>query len=101
MDTSIENQPPEPDVILNLIKNAIGRCRESSSQLCGFVRGLEIGISTLQGTESIGQESVEHLQGRSLRLSASRNDYHRGVALGIDLAISVASATFSRVSPVV
>jgi hypothetical protein len=99
MDTGLENQPREPDAILNLIKNAIGRCRESSSQLCGFARGLEIGISTLQGSKST-YDSIKRLQERSLKLSVSRDDYHRGIALGINLAIDVASATFSRVPAV-
>jgi hypothetical protein len=100
MGTSLENHPPEPDAILNLIKNAIGRCRESSSELCGFVRGLEIGISTLQASESTC-DSLKRLRERSLRLSNSSDDYPRGVALGINLAIDFASASLSRVPSVV
>jgi hypothetical protein len=96
MDTSLENQPPEPDAILNLIKNAIGSCRESSSQLCGFARGLEIGISTLRGTRSTAWDSMDQLRQRSLRLSESRDDYSLGVTLGINLAIKVAWAMFMR-----
>jgi hypothetical protein len=94
MGASLENHPPEPDAILNLIKNAIGRCRDSSSKLCGFVRGLEIGISTLQGSQPAANDSISRLRERSFRLTVSRDDYHLGVALGINLAINVASAAF-------
>lgn len=92
MDTNLENQPPEPEAILNLIMNAIRFCRKSSPKLCGLARGLEIGISNLQGIESFGCDDIGFLKERSLRLSASRDDYHRGVELGINLTISVVSA---------
>jgi hypothetical protein len=101
MDASLENQPPEPDAILNLIKNAIERCRESSSKLCGFARGLEIGISTLQSTESTAYDSIERLQERSLRLSASRDEYQLGVTLGINLASDVLLLFFTQVQSLV
>lgn len=90
MDTSLENHSQDPDAILQLIKDAIRRCRESSVQLCGFARGLEIGISTLKSATA--KDSIELLQERSLRLSASRDDYHLGVALGMNLATKVASS---------
>jgi hypothetical protein len=92
MDTSSENHSQDPDAILILIKDAIGKCRQSSSQLCGFARGLEIGISTLHGSQSNAVDSIDRLRERSLRLSAARDDYLRGVALGINLATDVVSA---------
>ncbi len=95
MDTSLENHSPDPDAILKLVKDAIGRCRESSIRFYGFARGLEIGISTLKGATS--NDSIECLQERSLRLSASRDDYHLGFVLGINLASEVASAMFAQV----
>ncbi len=98
MDTSsLENHSQDPEAILELIKDAIRRCRESSSQLCGFARGLEIGISTLQGSESNAVDSINRLRERSLRLSVSRDDYTLGVSLGLNLAINVASAMSTRV----
>lgn len=94
MDSSLEQHSQDPDAILKLIKDAIGRSRESSSKLCGFARGIEIGISTLEGATA--NDSIECLQERSLRLSASRDDYHLGLVLGINLASEVASAMFTR-----
>jgi len=92
MDTSLENHSQDPDAILELIKDAIRRCRESSSQLCGFARGLEIGISTLQGSQLTTSDSISPLRERSFRLAASRDDYHLGVALGMNLTINIVSA---------
>jgi hypothetical protein len=95
MDASLENDPSVPEDILKLIKDALLECRQSSSRLCGFARGLESGISTLQGKRSTTLDSMNHLQERSLRLSESRDDYRLGVAVGINLAIKVASAMFT------
>jgi hypothetical protein len=95
MDTSFDNHPPAPDAILELIKDALVGCRESSGRLCGFVRGLEIGILTLQDSQSTDNDSIDRLKERSFRLSEFHVDYHLGVALGINLATEVASAMFS------
>lgn len=89
MEIGLESHPPNPDATLKLIKDAISACRESSSRLCGFARGLEIGISALQ--RSTAYDSIERLKERSLRLSACRDDYHRGVAMGINLSTDVVS----------
>ena len=94
MGTKLENPPQEPETILRLIKDAIARCRDSSSQLCGFARGLEIGIWTLQEPEATADDSLNRLRERSLRLS-SRDDYHLGVAIGINLTIDLVSTTYS------
>jgi hypothetical protein len=96
MDTSLDNHSQDPDAILKLIKDAIWRCRESSSQLSGFARGLEIGISTLQGSQSYAYAAINCLRERSVRLSASPDDYHLGVVFGINLTLDVASAMFGR-----
>lgn len=96
MDASLDDQPSAPEAILKLIKDALLGCRQSTNRLCGFARGLEIGISTLQGSQSTTGDSIDRLQQRSLRLSESRDDYRLGVALGINLAIDVASAMFSQ-----
>jgi hypothetical protein len=94
MDTSLENHSQDPDAILELIKDAIRRCRQSSSQFCGFARGLEIGISTLQGSESNAVDSINRLRERSLRLSCN-DDYQLGVVHGINLTINVVSAMWT------
>jgi hypothetical protein len=93
METSSEKQPLGPDSVLILIKDAIGRCRDSSSRLCGFARGLEIGISTLQDPKATAYDSIERLQERMLRLSACRDDYHCGIAVGINLTTDVVSTS--------
>lgn len=96
MDTSFDDYPPAPDAILELIKEALAGCRQSSSRLCGFVRGLEIGASTI-GRTPTACDPMESLRERSLRLSESDDDYLLGVCLGIDLATNVASALIARV----
>jgi hypothetical protein len=91
MEIGLTSHPPDPGVILALIKDAISTCRNSSSRLCGLARGLEIGTSTLQRVESNPSDSIAALQERSERLSAARDEYSCGVALGINLATGVAS----------
>lgn len=97
MAMGLEDRAPDPDAILILIKDALWSCRASSSRLYGFARGLEIGISTLHSTGSSASDSVQSLEDRSLRLSASRDDYDRGVALGINLASDLASILLAQV----
>ena len=98
MDTSVDDHPVAPEVILRLIKNALVGCKRSSNaRMMGFVRGLEIGISGLQGTDTRSCDLIAPLQERSDRLSRSRNDYHLGVAQGIDVAIDIASSSLGSV----
>jgi hypothetical protein len=100
MDTTCANRAPAPETILKLVKDALVGCRQSSSRLCGFARGLEIGISTLQASQSTASDSTDRLQERSLRLSESRDDYRLGVALGINLATDVSLTIASGMSAV-
>jgi hypothetical protein len=86
------------DVILRLLKDALLASRDSSDRLYGLARGLEIGILTLEEARWNAHDSIGHLQKRSLRLSQSRDDYHLGVALGINFTIDVVSALSDRVS---
>ena len=100
MDTGCENRAPAPEAILKLVKDALVGCRQSPSRLCGLARGLEIGISTLQASQSTASDSMDRLRERSLRLSEFRDDYRLGVALGIDLATDVSLAIESQMSEV-
>jgi hypothetical protein len=94
METSLEIDPSVSGAILKPIKDAVRGLRPSTNRLCGFARGVEIGISTLQESQS-ATASIDALQRRSLTLSGSCDDYRLGVALGIDLSINVASTTFT------
>lgn len=100
MKTSLEDAAPT-DVVLRLLKDAMLATRDSSGRLCGFARGLEIGISTLGESRWTAHDAIDDLQKRSLRLSQSRDDYHLGIALGINLTIDVASALPDRVTTAV
>lgn len=90
MDTGFDD-PPAPDVVLETIKVALTECRQSSSRLYGFVRGIEIGASTMGNTPT-DCDPTDSLQERSFRLSKSSDDYKLGISLGIKLAVDVASA---------
>lgn len=90
MDTNSSDHPPAPEAILELIKDALTGCRQSSSRLCGFVRGLEIGASAVARTPT-DCDAMESLRERMFRLSEYDDDYNLGVSLGIHLAIRVAS----------
>jgi hypothetical protein len=94
MDTDLGSHFSAPETILNLIKGTFRECRQSPTRLWGFVRGFEIGISTLQGERSAFRDSMSQLQERSLRLSKSRDDFQLGVALGINLVADIASTLF-------
>lgn len=90
MDTSLDDHPLVPEVILKLIEEALSGCRESPSRLCGLVRGLEIGASTPRRTEP-ACDQIDGLRKRSLRLLKVNHDYELGVSLGIDLSRMIAS----------
>jgi hypothetical protein len=97
MDTSLDDPPLAAELILEVIKNALVGCKHSSNRgLLGFVRGIEIGISELQGTRATGCDALAPLRKRWFRLSQSRNTYQLGVALGIDVAIDIASVNALR-----
>jgi hypothetical protein len=97
MDTSLDDPPLAAELILEVIKNALVGCKHSSNRgLLGFARGIEIGISELQGTSTARCDSISPLRERWFRLSQSRNTYHLGVALGIDVAIDIASVNALR-----
>ena len=100
MDARLADPHVNAEAILKLIKEALSECRRSNSSLYGLVRGLEIGISTLGRTRSTACESITELQERWLRLSQTRDDYQLAVALGIQLAIDVASVIASKLSTV-
>lgn len=90
MDTSFDDRPPGAGAILELIKDALAECRQSSSRLCGLVRGLEVGLSTMGGPLT-ARDPMDSLRERLLRLSESDDDYSLGVSLGIELAMRITS----------
>jgi hypothetical protein len=92
MDYNLDDPPLSAELILNLIKNTLVGCKHSSSRgLLGFARGIEVGVSALQGARATS-DSIAALRQRSLRLSQAQYEYHLGVALGIDVAVQISSA---------
>lgn len=88
MNTTLDD-PPSAGNVLSLVTRALKDARDLP-RFYGLVRGLEIGITTLSEQHCSREQSIESLQSRLVRLAESSDQYHVGVALGIDLTIDLA-----------
>jgi hypothetical protein len=95
MKTDSEDSPSVED-LLSLVRHALVGARDSS-HVCGLVRGLEIGVSTLCDPKNQTQEIAGLMRRRFAILSKSDDSYHSGAAAGILLSIQLAIALESRI----
>lgn len=88
MSTTLDD-PPSAGTVLSLVTRTLKDARDLP-RFYGLVRGLEIGISTLSEETGSMEQAIETLQSRFIRLAESSDQYHAGVARGIDLTIDLA-----------
>lgn len=88
MNTTLDD-PPSAGTLISLVTRALKDARDLP-RFYGLVRGMEIGLSTLSEETGSREQTIETLQSRFLRLAESSDQYHAGVALGIDLTIDLA-----------
>lgn len=96
MNTTLD-EPPSARTVLSLVTAALKEARDLP-RFYGLVRGLEIGISMLSEQHCSGEQSLENLRSRVLKLGHSSDPYRVGVTLGLALTIDLAGL-FSLRSP--
>lgn len=84
-------------VMLTLLREAVAQLSGSGSDLCGFIRGLDVSIETFTRSSSIPETSFKELEERATRIG-HRDEYHRGCAKGLMLAPRLVRQILSETS---